>query len=423
MEKTKLLFVLVTTSLALFVLHACSLKKTEKPHTTEPVAISKSDYNELLATSKNEKKMELLKSATDDGEEQAKHFISIAKDDFDQVKKNILNAGGQIVYADKRIQYIHFKATAFKALELIKTNSFDIFILDRKQETKPYQIHQEDKIIGPETDLILKDLSSAKLMKADELITEFKAQYGIDLNCSSSTIAVFDTGIDISRTDIFQDRIIHLRSIRINDVAFVTEAKEEVIDGVTFLTAKLKGVDIQIEKSAKLQQGQAFYLGLITEKSLKIDRDGYANYDLNQDGKDTGIFPVVVFKDSEGKFAAYINVNDTLTYNEGGDSTIEDENLLMDFNWVAQNVKDRYVENADPSLSYYKYTTRMDIIRSQEEGLIPDRTKGLMNLVINLEPGIELTEDGKELALINQTPEGQKIYKVGIAGYDIMEPT
>jgi len=422
MERTKLLFALVLTSATFLVINACSLKKSEKPRQSESTSISKSDYNELIALSKNEQKLSVIDlHANNEREDRIKHFISVTKGNFELVKKNIVDAGGEIIYADKKIEYIHFKSPeskALKLLELVDKNSFEIFIVDKPVDTKHYT-QPKDKMISPETELILNDLSSLKLMKADELITEFKSQYGIDLDCSSSTIAVFDTGIDISRTDVFQDRIIHLRSIRTNDLAFVTEASEEVIEGVTYLTASLQDVEIKIEKSPKLQQGQAFYLGLIIEKSLKGVREGFENYDLNQDGKDTGIFPIVVFKDNEGNFAAYINVNDQLTYGEQGDSSIEDENLLMDFNWVAQNVKDRYASNADPALSYYKYTTRMDIIESEEEGLTKNRSKGLMNLAINFEPGIELSADGKELSLVSQTQQGQNIYRVGIAGYDL----
>jgi len=422
MERTKLLFALVITSATFLIINACSLKKSENLSKSETTTISKSDYNELIALSKNEKKLSAIQpQAGDDRKDKVKHFISVTKGNFELVKKNIIEAGGEIIYADKKIEYIHFKSPESKASKLralVDKNSFEIFIVDKPVETKHYT-QPKDNMISPETELILNDLSSVKLMKADELITEFKAQYGIDLDCSSSSIAVFDTGIDISRTDIFQDRIIHLRSIRTNDLAFVTEASEEVIEGVTYLTASFQEIDIKIEKSAKLQLGQTFYLGLLTEKSIKGVKEGFENYDLNQDGKDTGIFPIVVFKDSEGNFAAYINVNDQLTYGELGDSTIEDENLLMDFNWVAQNVKDRYALNANPALSYYKYTTRMDIIDEENEGLTKNRSKGLMNLAINFEPGIELSADGKELALVNETLQGQKIYRVGIAGYDL----
>ena len=344
------------------------------------------------------------------------HFVSLSMNNFKKLKDEIVRLGGSIEFCDKKTGYIHFSTQPSAALELLYNDSFKTLILDKTADTKTYDnkpLSIDDNI----NNAILKDLSSTSLMRVDLLKKHFKSEYGKELDGSETTVAVFDTGIDLARTDVFQDRIVGLRSIRATDIALVTEA--DVLDagaGEKYLHASLGGVEILIQKSKRLAKDRTYYLGLISEQLLLSPRAGYTNIDLNQDGKPTGLFPIVVYKNDAGIFEAYINVNSSMTYENRGDNSIEDENRLIDFNWVAKNVKNRYVKHDEPLKSHYKFTTRMDIVETDR--LLSDRNKGLMNLAITLEPGIELTDDGKDLKKRENSPANQNLYRVGLAGFD-----
>lgn len=397
------------------------------------------------------------------------------------VVNSIRRSGGKIIYQDSRIGYLHFSSSAALVWKMLSDGVLQSLMLDQQTLFYPYTAKDEDikemtrsslsyhlataatATNGSNLNRVSPDVYPVHMMKADELIKEFKAEYGKDLNGSNATIAVFDTGLDIARTDVFQDRIVGLRSIRPNDSAVITEAVEEVINGKKYLTANILEQKIIIERTKRLQPQRTYYLGYLSEKRFGGNNE-YNNYDLNQDGKDTAIYPIVVFKNEEGHFEAYINVNDAGIYGEKlGDHSIEDENKLLDFNWVAQNIKasERFVfNNRNPIKSYYRYTTRMDIAVPEDitsiasssaseyspgastggsatgsgpagsnsnewEGykLVTDRTKGAMNVAITIEPGWELTEDGSALKVVQKAASTDGVihnyYKIGITGIDI----
>ncbi len=356
-----------------------------------------------------------LEKAT--GESGESSFVAIADaGNFDDVVSQIIAGGGEITHFNSMMGYIAFRANARTATELNYSKKIEALAYDDKIEFKepkfdPQKVSENGKVT------LTKNLYPAEVMQVNSLVQDFKEQ-GIALDGSSSTIAVFDTGLDISRTDVFQDRIVELRTLRDTDHAKVIEANSEIIDGKEYLTAVIDNQEIKIERTEKLQADRQYYVGYFTEKQFSELK--YKRIDFNQDGEISAIFPVVAFKNNDGNFEVYINVNSSLTYGAMGDDSIEDENKLLDFNWVAKNLEDRFHEDKkNPFNSYYKYTTKMDIVKKDPSGntvLSKDRNKGIVNFAVTVERGFELDEEGK---FINKAYQGQPaFYNIGLVGFD-----
>lgn len=393
---------------------ACSKKNTNKinlaaEESVKQKVISKSDYKKLKDQSILEKK--------DLNQTGKLHFIALVKSNaLNRISQNILSNDGKIFYQNHKTGYIHFSTSATNTLQLIENNVLDSVAIDRPTTYTPFEVTPEDELLSRRQPS-RSSLYPSNLMKANELIEQFRTEHNIELNGSNSTIVIVDTGLDITRTDAFQDRIITVRSLRAGDAAKVTEAKEEIIDEKKYLVATIDNHQVKILRTEKLQADRTYYLGYFSEKNIQV-RSRYKKYDLNQDGKDTAIFPVIAFKNDEGIFEAYINVNDVGIYKENGDSSIEDEKKLLDFSWTYENLRDeRYVQRESAIQSYYRHTTRLDILKSGR--LISDRHKGLVNIAINLEPGFELSKDGSDLKKISPEGAPQNIYQIGIAGFDL----
>ncbi|MBF0315756.1 MAG: S8 family serine peptidase [Oligoflexia bacterium] len=358
-------------------------------------------------------------------------FIAIfSPQEFLEAEMALRKNGATILFREEKSGYLHFESLASDALKVLEHQVPQSLLVDRPTRYEHFKIAKEDLPGVPKsngnrgrvTPPVPKDTYSIHMTKSDALVESFKSEYGVELDGSSTTIAVFDTGLDITRTDVFQDRIVGLRSLRDRDVAYMTKATESVIDGKTYFTGSIDGIALRILRTPRLQDADRdYYIGYFSEKQFS-NYNGYANYDFNQDKKDSGIYTVIAFRDVEGEFVAYINVNDTATYGEErGDRSIEDENKLMDFNWVAKHYEGekRFVVNEkNPMKSYYRYTTRMDLLNASG-ALTKDRNKGVMNLAINMERGRELTEDGSAFKLVRKEESGQEIYKIGIVGFDI----
>lgn len=350
------------------------------------------------------------------------HYMAIVENSaFFEFYEKVQEGKGEIHYQDEKVGFVHFSAPASEALELLDESSLEAFMVDRPMkdkiyEYKPYDVVRED---WKGEDDYSMGLFPSQLMKSQDLVEEFEKAYGKKLNGENATIVIVDTGLDITRTDAFQDRIIGVRSLRKNDAAFLTEASSKIIDGKEFLIAKVNGKEIKLLRTKRLQKERTYYLGYFAEAQFgSLFNITYNNYDFNQNGKIIDVYPVVVFKNDENRFVAYINVNDAGIYGKQGDRSIEDENILMDFNWVAQNVRDRYVKRKKEIKSYYRYTTRMDILKNKK--VVKDRTKGLMNLAVTIEAGYELTADGKMLKNLKGKDDKANLYKIGITGVDTM---
>lgn len=348
--------------------------------------------------------------------------LTSSQSNFQKALSALQNSGAQILYSDTQIGYINFKATTPSSiqttLDLVDSSAFESAKLDESLILND----QDDGLnLVPDSPIYSRattprDLYPTVLMNVDQLQKEFYEQYGKELDGSLSTVVIVDTGLDISRTDAFQDRIVALRSLRETDVAKLKVAKEVEIDGKIYLTAKINKMEVSIEKTSRLSADRTYYLGYFTEKQFALPSKGYSNYDFNQDGLDEGVFPIVAYKNDEGQFEVYINVNSNLTYKELGDQSIEDEILLMDFNWVAKNISNRYSLDAKaPVKSSYKFTTPMDILKGDK--LLKARTKGLVNLAVTVEKGFELDEQGDLVKLSDD--EEEAVYGIGIVGFDI----
>ncbi len=381
-----------------------------------------------------------------------KHNITILvkPESFFHVRQSIIADGGTILFSDPQVGYLHVKISSQSALDLIDTSLVGSLAINK---VIPFKIPTLDAetIENSDTSSVSNSrVLPTQLMKTKQLARQFEEQYGQKLDGSSVAIAVVDTGLDITRTDVFQDRITGLRSIRTGDHALIKKATFKIIEGTEYIITKIKKRTVLLERTAKLSADRDYYLGYFTEKQFnKVPNSSFNHFDFNQDEKDTAVFPIVVFQNDDGNFEAYINVNDKGIYGEKGDRSIEDENTLMDFNWVAQNIQDRFYHHPEkPLLSYYKYTTRMDI--KEKDQLTPDRNKGRVNLAITLGVGYELTEDGKLAAIeieenyetdtatenpgdgseenseenrdteTDESNEDNTIYKVGLAGFDLM---
>ena len=388
-----------TLVLICITLFSCSqnFQKSNSPHNN---IVSKTDYNLIKKLAK-----------TDD---RSNHIALIKADQLSNVQEQIIDSDGQIINLDAPSGYIHFVAKSSTVLDLIHQNKLETLSFEKALPTPSIPIMKEGVAFDR------SKLSSATMMQANELKKLFKDKYDYDLDGKNVTIAVFDTGVDITRTDIFGDRIVGLRSLRASDNALVTEATVETIECVEYLAATLGTHKVIIEKTQRLaDDSKTYYLGFFTEQQFQQTNTSYNNYDFNQDGKKGAVFPIVAFKNDNDEFVAYINVNDAGIYKGLGDRSIEDENMLMDFNWVAKNKKNRFVKNASSGIkSYYSYTTRMDIQKGNS--LVTDRNKGRVNLAINIAPGFELTEDTGELKNHKSGEGEQNIYKIGITGFDIM---
>ncbi len=374
--------------------------------------MDKQDFQKLSALVKEENKIEKASDAA------SQSYLSIVESEqFESIKAEILSEGGEILFADSMSGIISFKAKASVAQALILDKKVANLIFDEAQshaipKFDSSKLSQDGELAMP------KNFYPTQMMAVDKLKEELKSQ-GIELDGSSSTIAVFDTGLDIARTDIFQDRIVELHTIRETDFAKMTDAQVVVENGINYLVASIDGVSLKIEKTGVLAEDRAYFLGYFTEQ--QFEALGYENYDLNQDGKAEAIFPVVAFKNEQGIYNVYVNVNSTLTYGEAGDDSIADENLLLDFNFVAKNIADRYVENkTKPVLSYYRYTTRLDVAKNNSKNQLSftkDRNKGLVNLAVLLRPNFELDAQGNLIAVNKQ--DELPLYHIGLAGFDV----
>lgn len=374
--------------------------------------MDKTDSQKLEALVKQELKIER------EGELESQSFISLVdQSSFEEVKAEILGQGGEIIFADAKIGMISFKSPALVAKKMMDDSKFKQLILDNREEAKIPQfeakkLNEDDKLAMP------SNFYPTQMMGIDKLKAELKDE-GVELDGSSATIAIFDTGLDIGRTDIFQDRIVELHTIRDTDFAKMTNAEVVEDNGVQYLHAVVDGIPLKIEKTGPLAEENNYLLGYFTEKQFAVK--DYENYDFNQDGKDSGIFPVVAFKNAQGIYQVYVNVNSSLIYGEAGDDSIVDENLLMDFNYVSQNIENRYMNNmSNPIQSYYRYTTRLDVAKANSKNQLSftkDRNKGLVNLAVLVRPGFELGEDGN---LVNVAKQGEApLYQIGLAGFDI----
>ncbi len=380
--------------------------------------ISLQDRKEL------EKKSDLEQQK--DGKIEEVSLIALANSSnfYDTIDK-IEALGGVVAFSDQKTGYINFEISSTAALGLIDEGEFAALSID-KQILEDVKLEITKNPNGEVLNAISRsetpaDLYPTHLMKVDELKKEFEQKYSTKLDGSNATIVIADTGLDISRTDAFQDRIVELHTLRQSDHALLFKADLVNNNGqeyyhIDYDLGNGQSIPIDIENSERLANAQEVYLGFFTEAQFRNER-GYNNFDFNQDGKDNGIFPVVVFRNEGEPYKAYINVNTALMYGEKGDFSIEDENLLMDFNWVARNVKDRYVANKkNPLKSYYKYTTRTDIIDG--DSLTTDRNKGVMNVAVTLGVGEELDDQGN-LKPMTQVG-GKDVYMMGLVGFDIM---
>ncbi len=409
MKKLFLIFLLA------HLLSSCSKVESLSSEIKPPEVISTQDHKALLKQNAAEQdKINIVK---------ANDMIAIADDgQFMALTEQIKALGGIVIFSDAKTSYVNFSLSSASTLSILDSGVFLKLSIDKKVEAELKLDVQLDPngsvssaVSRTETP---QDLYPTHLMKVDSLQEEFETRYDTKLDGSSATIIIADTGLDISRTDAFQDRIVELHTLRQSDHALLFDAETIEKDGKEFYHVSYQGIDIDIEKSDKLSGATEAYIGLFAEAQFKNPR-GYNTYDFNQDGKDTGIFPVVVIKKENSPYEAYINVNTSLMYGaDYGDNSIEDENVLIDFNWVAKNLKDRYVSHkSNPLKSYYKYTTRTDIIF--EGALVTDRNKGVMNIAITLGVGNELDVDGK-LKPIAQLPTGGNVYMMGLTGFDIM---
>lgn len=343
--------------------------------------------------------------------------------------KNFLEKNGAVVtYIDDKVGLISFRSSSVVAKNLLESNSERLNKLAIVKDSsldhpRVVDSNSEDgpKVFSDGTHV--KGLSSAEVMNANVLKQYFVDNYGIHVDGSNSTVVVVDTGLDISRTDIFQDRIVSVRSIRKNDRALLKRATIEEIDGKQYLAANILGNKVLIERTSRLMPDRDYYLGYFSEKNFKSNsgRDYYM-YDLNQNGSDNDFYSIVAYKNDAGIFEAYINVNDQHSYQGSGDLSIEDENLLIDFEWAAKNISDRYYKDSvHPLKSYYKYTTRMDIAKFESNGspsrITRDRNKGLVNVAITIAKGFELDDEGnfKEF----EEEDGEKYFHIGITGFDV----
>ncbi len=338
---------------------------------------------------------------------------------FATVEKLVHQRGGTITFKDPQLGYLSFKGEPQLAYDLIHSGLVDRFILDHKTKFKTLpkrEMHHPSEDLSANT-LAGKKIYPRELMKADRLSQSFKEMHNQELNGDSVTIAVVDTGLDISRVDAFQDRIIGIRSIRSVDRALVKKAQVETIDDKEYLTVTIGEQKVSLERTPRLQADRDYFLGFFSEQQFAKETR-YSNYDFNQDGKNEAIYPLVTFHNGE-HFETYINVNAKTIYGDQGDQSIEDENKLLDFNLAATAREDSYVKDANsPINSYYKYTTRLDI--SKNNSLISDRYRGLSTMAITLEAGFELTPDGKALKPVAKDSDEQPLFAVGLAGYDLM---
>ncbi|MBF0360807.1 MAG: S8 family serine peptidase [Oligoflexia bacterium] len=440
--------------LFVFFVYGCSkdLLKSKDQNSTNTISISQSEIDKIkecgvVSGSDLSKITALSKNSSSSSSKD--NFMILVNSNTNtntlELAKKIVDNGGEIIFQDDRLGYIHFNYPTQLAFNLLSSElkSIKNFMISKKMVYKPYKI-KENELRKLESDIlklkklerqnkIIKDsrrtnIYSTEMMKVPELKKYFKDKYNQELDGSSVTVVVADTGLDIARTDAFQDRIIGLRSLRMVDGALITKAEVKEIDGEKYLWAKINGLEVKILKSKRLSDesnsNRDYYIGYFSEKQYSILKDDHTNYDFNQDGKDSAIFPIVVFKNNEGIFQAYINVNDKLTYKEKGDNSIEDENVLYDFNSTSTSTTNRFVKDEKhPSLSYYRYTTRLDIINNKNVNpssveLITDRNKGVMNMALNMEAGYELTAKGDNFKVVGMSVEGKELYRVGLAGFD-----
>ncbi len=345
------------------------------------------------------------------------HFMLLVdKSKFEEAKKEVKKSLGLIVKSDSKMGYLHLQISASLALKLLEWSEVKALVLDKK--VVPDNELPPDPIPFSEDSAPLSEgVFPTKLMEADPLKKQFEDEFNTPLNGSEVKIAVFDSGLDMSRTDMFQGRIAGLRSLRKTDRTLLKKAEITKIGNKEYLTVTVNKRKVMLLKTPRLQEERDYFLGFFSEKQFQSRVKNYNRYDFNQDGKATGIFPIVVFKNSEGKFQAFINVNDKATYPQKGDQSIEDEIPLFGFNEIAQTSPNRYVSKTDTQRGYYKFTTSMDILK--EEQLLPDRNGRLVNLAITLEKGFELNETGEELRVVAKE-NNQEIYQVGLVGFDLL---
>ena len=413
MRKIYLLFIFA------YIFYGCSQQAEAVRSESLSKVISTSDYKKLVEKKMNEQAMS-NKSLNQINKRE--NLIALSMDGkFYETIRSIEGKSGLIIFSDPKTGYINFELSSEDTLHLLDQKLLKLLSIDQEVQNNAlsnFSLNPDGEIkTSYSRSSTPKDLYPTHLMKVDELAENFKNKYNKDLDGSSSTIVIVDTGLDISRTDAFQDRIVAVRSLRDSDRAFLLKAQIREKNGEDYLFSSFNGTDIWIKQTDRLKDKEELYLGFLTEAQFK-GAPTYTNYDFNQDGKETAAFPVVVAKNSDGSHEAYLNINSSLIYGEMGDESIEDENRLIDFNWAAENKKDHFVKNEkNPLKSYYKYSTRTDII--ENGALTTDRTKGTFTLAVTMEKGFEIDANG-DLKIIAQLPNGEFIYGIGVTGFDLM---
>ncbi|HLE10641.1 MAG: hypothetical protein A2504_12790 [Bdellovibrionales bacterium RIFOXYD12_FULL_39_22] len=351
-------------------------------------------------------------------------YVALSSDSvaLNKTLRKLKESGGEVIFVDTKTGYINFSAPASEVLAILEERLFSDVMISRSKKydlSKTAERSFRDSETGGSRNWPASNFSTRELMVVDKLQSQFAAEYGVELDGSNSVVAIFDTGLDITRTDAFDDRIVELRSLRQEDNIILTDATITSVDGVEYLQATIGEEELKIERTERLKADRRYYLGYFTEQQLAGTDEDYTLYDLNQDGKGNGIFTVVAFLNEQNIYEVYVNVNDKKTYGEAGDQSIEDENKLLDFNWVRENVRDRFVDNQTaPLASYYKYMTRMDIIDGKK--LESDRKKGVVNLGVTIAAGHELDAKGELLVNVAGEDSSQALYQVGIVGIDYM---
>ena len=407
---------LTLLSLSLLVAACQPAVNKVAPSSLQSEAMNKAEVQQLESLVKSEIKVSHHQS--DDQKIEGSDFISLVSSElFDSVKAEIEASGGKILFADSKTGMISFRSKASVAQALMVENKVNHLTFDQRQVSSipkfdSSKLSQDGQLAMP------KNFYPTQMMAVDKLKEELKAE-GIEVDGSSSTIAIFDTGLDIARTDIFQDRIVELHTIRETDFAKMTDAQVVEENGINYLVASIDGVSLKIEKTGVLATEREYLIGYFSEKQFGLL--GYENFDLNQDGQDNAIFPVVAFKNEQGLYNVYVNTNSTLTYGAAGDDSIADENLLLDFNYVSKNIADRYVDNKQsPVRSYYRYTTRLDVAKiaaNRPIQFVKERNKGLVNLAVLVRPNFELDAQGNLIAVNKQ--DELPLYHIGLAGFDV----
>jgi subtilisin family serine protease len=152
---------------------------------------------------------------------------------------------------------------------------------------------------------------SSQLPVQDLGVKEFRSliqsDYGFTPNGDSVIIAITDTGLDISHTDVFQNRVIQSRdftsegkfNLKLAEYDDVKKSvKADLSDVVQGLDSAV--MEVSITENMKSIDGK-YYLGAISEQNYN---SGEGLSDLNQDGESNSTLPLIVYMTKEGPVAA-----------------------------------------------------------------------------------------------------------------------